>query len=366
MIREAKHVVLAAWIRENILNQTFAAGTKIPSENELTKTQGVSRQTVRQAIATLHSEGLLEKIQGSGTYVKATATVMPQSVHRITGNIGVIITYLDDYVFPSIVQGIEKVITENKYSMSFGITYNKVENEANALKQMLRIGVDGLIIEGTKSALPNLNGPIFQEIRARKIPMVFINSCYDSKKDSYVVIDDIKAGEDICDVLIQNGHSKIGGIFKADDMQGRGRYQGFASKMFEHQYPISDEAVIWYTTEDMNYIFKSDMEKMILKRLEGCTAVICYNDMVAAKLFEIFSRNNLTVPDFISVISFDNSSFAKDSVYSLTSLMYPSYEIGRLAAEAIITKLKNPDRKIRHILTPKIKMRNSVKNLNID
>ncbi len=57
-------------LRQKIDSKDFAEGEKIPSENELAKTFGIGRPTVRQACDRLIREGLLEKKKGSGTYVR--------------------------------------------------------------------------------------------------------------------------------------------------------------------------------------------------------------------------------------------------------------------------------------------------------
>ena len=57
-------------LMEEIVKGKWTPGTKIPSENELTKIFGVSRITVREALQRLGTLGLLETHQGEGTYVR--------------------------------------------------------------------------------------------------------------------------------------------------------------------------------------------------------------------------------------------------------------------------------------------------------
>ena len=218
-----KYEELSQWIKNRILDGSFPVGTKIPSENELSVQFGYSRQTVRQAIGTLETQGYLVRSKGSGTYVHRPSR---QSREEVTMRIGVVTTYFDDYIFPGIIHGIEEVLTNNHYSMCLGITHNKQSDEENCLKQMLDNGVDGLIVEGTKSALPNVNGTLYREIVDKGIPIVFINGYYRDYCDSYVVMDDVLAGELLTDLLVKKGHKKIGGIFKSDDIQGLKRYEG--------------------------------------------------------------------------------------------------------------------------------------------
>jgi len=56
-------------LREDILNNRLPPGAKLPSEAELEVAFGVSRITVRQALAQLHKQGLINKINGKGSFV---------------------------------------------------------------------------------------------------------------------------------------------------------------------------------------------------------------------------------------------------------------------------------------------------------
>jgi GntR family transcriptional repressor for pyruvate dehydrogenase complex len=57
-------------LRDQIVGGTWPPGSKIPSENELTRKLGVSRVSLREALYMLVSLGLLESRQGGGTFVK--------------------------------------------------------------------------------------------------------------------------------------------------------------------------------------------------------------------------------------------------------------------------------------------------------
>ncbi|CAE7801090.1 hutC [Symbiodinium microadriaticum] len=65
------------YIVGRILAGDWAEGARVPSENELTREQGVSRMTVHRALRELTAEGWLERVQGAGTFVAAAAK--PQS-----------------------------------------------------------------------------------------------------------------------------------------------------------------------------------------------------------------------------------------------------------------------------------------------
>lgn len=73
---------VAAALRGRIADGSWAAGQRIPGNRELAATYGVSMGSVREAISTLISEGLIETRAGSGTFVAATASAKPPSPGR--------------------------------------------------------------------------------------------------------------------------------------------------------------------------------------------------------------------------------------------------------------------------------------------
>src|SRR5690606_20734577 len=143
-------------IKSHILSGEYKTGDQIPTESALQDTYPVSRQTVRKAILELANEGFLRSEKGSGTYVSN------QYKSKANGNmnnktIGVITTYISDYIFPSIIRGIESRLNEDSYSLLLASTNNDVAQEKKALEMMLSYGVDGLIVEPTRSNVDNLN-----------------------------------------------------------------------------------------------------------------------------------------------------------------------------------------------------------------
>ena len=66
----AKYFQLFGLLKNEINRGIYQSGQKIPGENELAEKYGMSRQTVRQALSLLEQESLIERRQGSGTYVR--------------------------------------------------------------------------------------------------------------------------------------------------------------------------------------------------------------------------------------------------------------------------------------------------------
>ena len=81
----SEHVVSA--LRAQVLGGEFAPGHKLPTESRLTETFGVSRTVVREAIATLAADGLVEARQGAGVFVMDHPAQAFAAITQDTGNI---------------------------------------------------------------------------------------------------------------------------------------------------------------------------------------------------------------------------------------------------------------------------------------
>src|SRR5262245_34431916 len=81
-------------LREKIMSGVFAAGVRLPTEAELIRLYGVGRITVRQALAALAKDGLIERKRRRGTFVTERKTRRPQFEERIdlTGSLDEIIS----------------------------------------------------------------------------------------------------------------------------------------------------------------------------------------------------------------------------------------------------------------------------------
>ncbi|HEY6793219.1 MAG TPA: FadR/GntR family transcriptional regulator [Kineosporiaceae bacterium] len=70
-------------LRGQIITGAWSIGTRIPTEAELAQLTGTSRNTVREAVQSLVHAGLLERRQGSGTYVLASSELAGAVSRRV-------------------------------------------------------------------------------------------------------------------------------------------------------------------------------------------------------------------------------------------------------------------------------------------
>ncbi len=327
-----KYQALKEYLTGIIRQETMKPGERILSENELAYKFEISRHTVRQAVGELVSEGWLYRIKGKGTFVDRRPDRNPPG----TKNVGVMTTYLNDYIFPSIIRGIDNVMNEHGYNIMLACTYNRHEKERSCLNGFLKKPLDGLIVEATKSALPNPNLDLYREISAKGIPVLFIHGFYNDLNYSYIVEDDVKAGYMAAMHLIDMGHKNIGGIFKVDDIQGHNRFKGYQNALKSRGLDFSDNNVVWFDTGDMEAGPDIDNHDGIKEMLDLCTGLLCYNDQLSIRIIDNLRSRNLKIPENKSLVSFDDSEIAVASYVKLTTVAHPKEKLGRKAANSML------------------------------
>ncbi|WP_058303461.1 GntR family transcriptional regulator [Gorillibacterium timonense] len=311
-------------------------GDMLPSEFELADQFAFSRQTVRQAIGELVQEGKLRRVQGKGTFVTESKAV-PTDFQTI----GVVTTYISDYIFPLIVRGAEATLRANGYRLLLSSTDNDKEKERECLEMMVSHPLKGLIIEPTKSAGGNPNLAYYLDLDNRGIPYLMINERYSELQCPVIKVDDEEGGFLAADHLLKLGHRRIAGFFKTDDLQGLNRLKGFIRAHRENQAELASRFVVQYTTEEKGEKPFAQALAMLKEGDARPTAFVCYNDELAIRLLEATRQMNLCVPADLSFVGFDDSSLAMATEVKLTTLSHPKLSMGVMAAETLLAMIES-------------------------
>lgn len=354
-----KYKAIMDWVLTYAQTQQLTRGSRLPSENEMAAALGASRQTVRHAIDILVQQGRVTRVKGSGTYLGETVR---EAKRARCGNIAVISTYLDSYIFPSVIKGIEKVLSGHGSTMQIAFTGNRILKEEEILKGLLeKDNIDGLIVEPSKSALPNANLPLYRELMKRQIPILFFHSSYPGLGLPCVATDDREIGRQAVLHLAQAGHRRIGAIFKCDDGQGILRYEGFVRGMKEAGLRLSSRNVVWVDTD-----FMKDMgrwQDYLLDRIGGCTGLVCYNDQIAYRMASICRGRRISLPGQLSLVGVDNLEPFAEVEMKITSFPHPKEELGKRTAENMIHMIEDPSFDGNYLFSCRLEEGESVKRL---
>lgn len=355
-----KYFSLMEQLKSDILSGTIHPGDKLPSENELSRKYSLSRHTVRKALGLLEQDGYVEAFHGRGTFCSEKMGRIKKSK-----NIAVVTTYISDYIFPRLIQGMDNVLSENGYSIILKNTGNSRQKEAKCLEELLQKDIDGLIIEPSKSEMICRHRNLYQNMDTLGIPYIFIQGIYSEMKDKpHILMDDCEGGYLVTRYLLELGHRRIAGFFKADDMQGLKRHRGYVKALQEAGIPYDPDEVVWFHTEDRK-VKPAIMAKEMAQSGKLPDGIVCYNDQIAVQVMEELEQLGIRIPEDISITGYDNSIYAQRG-NGLTTIAHPQEKLGEMAAELILEKINGvseQESRVERTIHPELIIRGSCKKI---
>lgn len=357
---KTKYYILMEQLQSAILSGSIRPGEKLPSENALAKQYDLSRHTVRKALAILEREGFVEAFHGKGTFCAEKMRHTTKS-----WNIAVVTTYITDYIFPRLIQGMDNVFSENGYSIILKNTGNSRQKEARCLEELLKKDIDGLIIEPSKSQLSCRHRELYEALEQHHLPYVFIQGIYTEMLDRpHILMDDAKGGYLVTSYLLRLGHRRIAGCFKADDVQGLERHKGYVQALQEAGVPYDPDLVVWFHTEDRR-TKPSQMIRVMYEKKMLPDGIVCYNDQIAVQVMETLEDLGIQIPEDISVTGYDNSLYARRG-NGITTIAHPQERLGEMAAELLLEKLNGvpeEESRVERLIEPELIIRGSCREV---
>ncbi len=357
-----KYKDLADRLKAEIMAEPSTPGKKFATEDEMIARFGVSRNTVRQAVALLVREGFLQKRQGSGTYISDRIAEFREKRRNAAKNrcIGVVMTQVNIYVFPSVLMGISDYLFEHDYYIIIRMSLNRVGKEKQILGELLESDIAGLILEPARSGYPPINHDLYRRIEA-KFPCVLLHAALAGFDLPVVDNSNVAGFALLVDHLVERGHRDIALICKSDEGSGVGRFTGYAEGMYRHGLNVDESRILWFNDENFDDLFSDANAARVLRTIDGCTAVMCSNDNVARKFLIFLAKRNIRVPDDLSLVGFDD--LQDDMEQPITTIEHPKENLGRAAGRAILTLVENPFADVTLRFQPKLIDKGSVRTL---
>lgn len=250
------------------------------------------------------------------------------------GAIGILLSNkssLQSIYFLQTFQGVNEVVSERHHHVIFAAdpdpsTLLRVDNQ-----------VDGFIVFNIKgiSVLPN---DLFKRLKRLKKPMLLIQSKKADVKIPCIHIDNFQGGFDATEYLIKIGHERIGFWGGGDNShESQARLAGFEAALKKHKLPIKKN----YVNQTSQDSFSSDYKQfMVLRARESLTAVFVWSDTTARKLIYECEKDQIQIPNDLSVIGFDDRiCYTLMTQPFLTTMRQPFYELGQKAARFILDKI---------------------------
>ncbi len=326
-----KYKQLASMLRSELQQLRRQHGLRLPTEAELCQKYQMSRQTVRSALKLLEREGLIERRQGSGSYLREPGTGYLQAPE-----IAILASFPEEYIYPALLHDAKSCLSQAGCSTLVYATENSIARERELLTMLLQKKVSAILIEGSKTAYPTPNSDLFLQLLEENIPVLFFHGGYSNLPQiPCLTYDDYQGGYALAEHLIRRGCRSICGVFQADSCQGARRYHGVVDGLRDHGLPILDNAFLWYTAAELATL----PERFLQECPADVSGIVCHNDVAAHFLIKQLLDSGRSVPGDVAVVSFDNSFYSQIGPVTITSLGHRGQHLGAAAAAMLLDML---------------------------
>ncbi len=246
--------------------------------------------------------------------------------------IGVLIPSLANPVFAEAVDGIAEGVDGSGYSLLFGASDYRRDRERAGIEALLRYRVDGLVLTVADAAASE----VLDLIEAVEVPYVLVYNPAGDHRRPTVTVDNRAAGRAVAERLIGLGHRRLGMIAGrlADSDRARARHAGFAAAAAEAGLPAPTLREVPFTAPGLEPVLAE-----IFAAPAPPTALFCSNDMLAIAAVAALGALGRAVPDDVSVVGFDGIAIGTLVHPSLATVVQPSRELGRTAAQQLLGRL---------------------------
>lgn len=250
--------------------------------------------------------------------------------------IGILIPELNNIFCAEIITEVEDILRSHGYATMICDCRTDIHREIEAVEFLKKRRVDGVIVMPSGS-----KGKHFEKLIRAGIPVVLLDRKLDDVECDCVLVDNQKGARDAVEQLIQAGHRKIGMITGPEDVfTARERLLGYYEALKAAGIP-KDDRLISYN----DYTIKGGMAglRKLVEENEDMTAVFVSNYELTMGVVIEANELNLSIPDKLSVIGFDNVEFARACVPKLCIVSQPTKEIAGKLAEVMLSRLEQEE-----------------------
>jgi LacI family transcriptional regulator len=248
--------------------------------------------------------------------------------------IGVVIPDSSNPFFIDIIRGVDKIISEEGYSLILADTEEDMEKEVNVLKKLSEKRVDAVILASSGS-----KNEYVKELLKRNIPVILIDRKIEGIETDLIVSDNYGGAYNLTKFLIENGHRDIcivnGNLEVSTAVE---RFEGFKAAMHDYSIPVYKEFILY---GDFSEVKAYKEIKRMIQKGKLPTAIFTANNRMAEGVMVALQEERLQIPDDISLVTFEEIRNQKLIRPKLTYIKQDGYSMGQKAGELVINKLKN-------------------------
>lgn len=330
------------------MTQTSTTGSgspraRRPSVTDVARLADVSVGTVSNVlnrpdrVAAATRDRVLAAIEDLGFVRNASARQLRSG--EIT-TIGALVLDIANPFFTELARGIEDRLAPDDLTLMLASSDEDPEREARYLRLFAEHGVRGVLATPTRGSVDALLA-----LREKGIPVVLLDHTSPVPELSSVAVDDVAGGGLAVGHLLDLGHRRIGFINGPLTLsQCIDRRDGAIRAIHDRGLDPAD-VLVEIGVDNLNADAGDAAVHELFARAERMpTAVFCVNDLTALGALRALRALEISVPQQVAVVGYDDVSFASMLATPLTSVRQPMHQLGWTAADMLLrTGLGEPE-----------------------
>ena len=313
----------------------LAPGQPLPTEARLIESLGMSRTTIRQALAQLENDGVIERIQGRGTFV---TTEQQRHSRQQLKVFAFVAPELQTGIYPSFLHGFQQTCSSYQHQAMIAGSNNDVGHQADVLIQMTVQAVGGVAI--VPITRPETPAHQIQLLQQSQIPVVMCHRRIHGVTAPSVIYSGRKIGLMAGSHLREHGHRRIAMLhmrrYSIVDDYERGLRDAFENVGLSSAGVISVE----YGTDfpSPNPAAVDALQKaiaMLLAKSDRPTAIYCGNGDDAETVYLQATSMGLSIPRDLSIVCFNSQLRGHGLAGRISTVAVDECGLGRRAAELL-------------------------------
>ncbi len=278
-----------------------------------------------------------ELIKKTALELGYTPNLMARSLaSRKTNTIGVVIPQIAHHFFSSIMDHMYNYARTNNYSIFLTVSQENAEMQKIQIETLLSMRVDGIIISITQDTT---NFEIFEIVKKRQVPLVFMDRIPDMKDCNTVTVDDRGGAYKAIEHAIKLGYRNFAHFAGHPNINiGKERILGFKQAMSDHGVEINNDWIIEGDFGDKSG-YDSFMKLYKEKNLPDLILAVTYP--VAIGIYIAAREVGMKIPDDIDLICFGNSHVQELLSPPLSCIDQPPYELAKKSMDLLIENISN-------------------------
>ncbi len=316
---------------------------RMVSIKDVAEAAGVSTATVSRVLSNgLHvrpevREHVLATVERLGYRPNLVARSLRS---QQSSTIGLIVSDISNPFFTAISRAVEDIAYEHGFSVLLCNTDENPEKEAIYLNLMRDTSVAGAIISPTRQTIANFSDSNIP------FPLVVIDRSISNGDIDAVLLDNVDAAYRLITHLIEHGYRRIGALC-SEMSTGLERQIGYEKALRTYGMPVKAE-YMKYVTPKVEAGFAAALKMIDLE--EPPDALFTVNSLLAVGALQAIRERNLSIPDDIALVTFDETTWASLVQPAITLIAQPTYEIGKTAAELLLQRITDPHRPTRQVI----------------